>query len=167
MGPAAMRHVLQAPGVRGCCKSGGTQASSTGASQTVQPKMWFPCGHCRSLAHPLEHPHVLPASAACAGFNWKGHASDIAELLQQVVSCSEDPPGVLAGLVAGPLAAVPGKVAAKQQLEPVAGWAALCSSTFLVWYRWVWTANALLFDHGCGISCLVRAQPLVHSAALM
>jgi hypothetical protein len=52
------------------------------------------------------------------------------------VSLSEDAPAVLAGLVGGPLAAVPGKVAVKQQLEPVAGWAALCSATFLVWYRW-------------------------------
>jgi hypothetical protein len=44
-------------------------------------------------------------------------------------------PPALQRLVDDLLPAVPAKVAAKDQLEPCAGYAALCGATYATWYK--------------------------------
>jgi hypothetical protein len=69
------------------------------------------------------------------GFSWKGQSSPITKLLQLLVLQAPDPSQCLLEVITATLKEAPGKVATKQQLEPVAGYAALCSATFLAWYK--------------------------------
>ncbi len=74
--------------------------------------------------------------AVCfAAFTWKGQAAAISQLLGVLVGLSTDPSAELVTLVNDALAAMPDKVPSKEQLDPVAGFAALCSATFNTWYK--------------------------------
>ena len=70
-----------------------------------------------------------------AGFSWKGQAAAISQLLGVLITHSSDPSAELLSLVNDALAAMPDKVPSKEQLDPVAGFAALCSATFITWYK--------------------------------
>lgn len=78
---------------------------------------------------------LLCVCAACAGFSWKGQTAAITQLLVVLISQAADPSQEVLSLVADALSAMPDKVPAKEQLDPVAGFAALCSATFATWYR--------------------------------
>eukprot|EP00775_Hariotina_reticulata_P013727 gene13727-13849_t len=69
------------------------------------------------------------------GFTWKGQSAAITQLLTVLVSSSAEPSAKLLALGTEVLAEVPAKTPAKQQLDPIAGFAALCSATFLTWYK--------------------------------
>lgn len=73
--------------------------------------------------------------AACAGFSWKGQTAAITQLLVVLISQAADPSQEVLSLVADALSSMPDKVPAKEQLDPVAGFAALCSATFATWYK--------------------------------
>jgi len=74
--------------------------------------------------------HVCPA-----GFSWKGQTAAITQLLSVVITKSPDPSQELLSLVNSALAEMSDKVPSKEQLNPVAGFAALCSATFATWYK--------------------------------
>lgn len=70
-----------------------------------------------------------------AAFSWKGQAAAISQLLGVLITQSPDPSAELQTLVNDALSAMPDKVPSKEQLDPVAGFAALCSATFQTWYK--------------------------------
>lgn len=72
---------------------------------------------------------------SCAGFSWKGQTAAISQLLGVLISQSADPTQELLSLVTDALSAMPDKMPSKEQLDPVAGFAALCSATFATWYK--------------------------------
>ena len=86
-------------------------------------------------AEPVLFAFFLFPVTSYAGFSWKGQSGAITKLLQLLVLQAADPSQCLVDLITSTLKEVPGKVATKQQLEPVAGYAALCSATFLAWYK--------------------------------
>lgn len=85
---------------------------------------------CACPALPSAAPRVRTAS-----FSWKGQAAAISQLLGLLISHAADPSEQLLRLATEVLPLVPDKVVAKQQLDAVAGYAALCSATFLTWYK--------------------------------
>eukprot|EP00879_Flechtneria_rotunda_P023302 GHRR01024651.1.p1 GENE.GHRR01024651.1~~GHRR01024651.1.p1 ORF type:complete len:584 (+),score=288.07 GHRR01024651.1:674-2425(+) len=93
------------------------------------------------------------------GFSWKGQSVAIAQLLSLLISYAPDPSDKLLALVKDVLPAVPGKVAAKQQLDPAGGCAALCSATFTTWYK-------VVFEELCSCwSKLVKEGEAIIAAA--
>jgi hypothetical protein len=70
-----------------------------------------------------------------AGFSWKGQTAAISQLLAVLITQAADPSQELLTLVNNALSALPDKVPSKEQLDPVAGFAALCSATFATWYK--------------------------------
>ncbi len=78
------------------------------------------------------------ACATAAGFTWKGQTAAINQLLTVLISHSADPSEQLLHLATVVLPEVRGsgeRLNAKEQLEPAAGYAALCSATFVTWYK--------------------------------
>ncbi|KIZ01502.1 hypothetical protein MNEG_6459 [Monoraphidium neglectum] len=81
------------------------------------------------------------------GFSWKGQNAAISRLLALWAGHAPDPSATLQQL-AGLLKKVPGgKVAAKEQLAPIEGYAALCVATFPTWYRVVFEQLVALAEH--------------------
>lgn len=79
---------------------------------------------------------TIPASRLPpTAFSWKGQTAAITQLLSVLVTKSTDPSSELSSLVTDALGPMPDKVPSKEQLDPVAGFAALCSATFQTWYK--------------------------------
>lgn len=90
-------------------------------------------GQAKAINVCWRHPHI--PGVCCAGFSWKGQTAAISQLLCVLVGQAADPSQELLSLVNDALSAMPDKVPSKEQLDPVAGFAALCSATFATWYK--------------------------------
>lgn len=79
--------------------------------------------------------HQPRIADSTAGFTWKGQTAPITQLLTVLISCAPDPSQQLLQLADDVLRGVPGKVPAKEALNPYGGYSALCSATLVTWYK--------------------------------
>eukprot|EP00878_Enallax_costatus_P037119 GHUV01041910.1.p1 GENE.GHUV01041910.1~~GHUV01041910.1.p1 ORF type:complete len:185 (+),score=49.45 GHUV01041910.1:67-621(+) len=95
-----------------------------------------------------------------AGFTWKGQTAAITQLLTVLISHAADPSQQLLLLAEDVLKEVPGKVPPKETLSPYGGYAALCSATFVTWYKVVLEQLVL-----CWEKLVAHGQQLIPTAA--